>query len=75
MAAIETTTIIKRRSVMQSDAAQKLLAFAGLILLFVIFSLASPYFLTFDNIIGILLATAVNGVLALGITFPCRRRH
>ena len=31
--------------------------------------LASPFFLTFDNIGGILLATAVNGVLALGVTF------
>jgi ribose transport system permease protein len=45
------------------------LAFGGLIGLFIAFSLASPYFLTFDNIIGILLATTVNGVLALGATF------
>ena len=29
----------------------------------------SPYFLTLENVIGILLATAVNGVLALGVTF------
>lgn len=69
MAAIEATPVVKKRSLMQSDAAQKLLAFAGLIVLFIVFSLASPYFLTFDNIVGILLATAVNGVLALGITF------
>lgn len=34
-----------------------------------VFSLASPYFLTFDNVVGILLATTVNGVLALGATF------
>ena len=33
------------------------------------FSLASPNFLQFDNIVGILLSTAVNGVLALGVTF------
>ena len=33
------------------------------------FSLASPFFRTFDNFVGILLATAVNGVLALGVTF------
>jgi len=45
------------------------LAFGGLIALFVAFSLASPYFFTFDNMIGILLATTVNGVLALGATF------
>jgi ribose transport system permease protein len=48
---------------------QRLLAFGALILLFIVFSIASPYFLTFDNVIGILLATAVNGVLALGVTF------
>ena len=59
----------KRDSLLRSNATQMLLAFAGLIALFVIFSLASPVFFTFDNISGILLATAVNGVLALGVTF------
>lgn len=54
---------------LQSAATQKILAFGGLIGLFVAFSLASPYFLTFDNMMGILLATTVNGVLALGATF------
>ena len=52
-----------------SDATQRLLAFAALIILFIVFSLASPNFLQFNNIIGILLATAVNGVLALGVTY------
>ncbi len=52
-----------------SDASQKILAFAGLIIMFVAFSLASPNFFQFSNIVGILLATAVNGVLALGVTF------
>jgi len=40
-----------------------------LISLFIVFSLASPNFLQFDNVVGILLATSVNGVLALGVTF------
>jgi ribose transport system permease protein len=57
------------KSLFRSDAMQRLLAFGALILLFIVFSIASPYFLTFDNVIGILLATAVNGVLALGVTF------
>ena len=57
------------RSLFRSDATQKILAFAGLIILFVVFSLASPNFFTFNNIVGILLATAVNGLLALGVTF------
>jgi ribose transport system permease protein len=45
------------------------MAFSALIVLAIGFSLASPYFRTFDNLIGILLATAVNGVLGLGVTF------
>lgn len=56
-------------TVQSSDAIRRLMAFAGLIILFVGFSLASPNFFQFSNIIGILLATAVNGVLALGATF------
>jgi ribose transport system permease protein len=56
-------------SILQSDATQRLLAFGALIILFIGFWIASPYFFTADNIIGILLATAVNGVLALGVTF------
>ncbi len=59
----------RKESRLRSAATQKILAFGGLIGLFIAFSLASPYFLTFDNIIGILLATSVNGVLALGATF------
>jgi ribose transport system permease protein len=53
----------------RSEAIQRVLAFGALIALIVIFSLASPNFLQFDNIVGILLATSVNGVLALGVTF------
>jgi ribose transport system permease protein len=57
------------RSVFRSDAMQRIMAFAALIVLFVGFSIASPFFRTFENFVGILLATAVNGVLALGVTF------
>jgi ribose transport system permease protein len=59
----------QKQSLLRSDATQKLLAFAALIVLFVGFSLASPNFFSFSNITGILLATAVNGILALGVTF------
>src|ERR1041384_6482372 len=52
-----------------SSAVQTLVAFGVLIAMVVVFSIASPNFLQFDNIVGILLATAVNGVLALGVTF------
>ncbi len=50
-------------------ALEKLLALGALVLLFIVFSLASPNFLSQSNVISILLATAVNGVLAIGITF------
>ena len=66
---IEMTEVAQRKSLFRSDAMQRLLAFGGLITLFVAFSLASPNFFQFSNIVGILLATAVNGVLALGVTF------
>ncbi|MGL4738907.1 MAG: ABC transporter permease [Cellulosilyticaceae bacterium] len=48
---------------------QKFLAFGALILLMVFFTCASPYFLTFDNVVSIMLSTCVNGILALGIIF------
>jgi predicted ABC-type sugar transport system permease subunit len=42
-------TQIQKRSFWQSDATQKLAAFGGLIVLFVVFSLASPNFMQFSN--------------------------
>ncbi|MCU0817572.1 MAG: ABC transporter permease [Cypionkella sp.] len=51
-----------------SGAQQKLLAFASLIVLLVFFSLASPNFLQTSNILAILQAASVNGVLAIAAT-------
>lgn len=51
-----------------SGAQQKILAFASLIVLLVFFSLASPNFLQTSNILAILQATSVNGVLAVAAT-------
>jgi ribose transport system permease protein len=48
---------------------QKLLAFASLLALMVFFTAASPNFLQTDNLVSILQATAVNGVLAIACTF------
>ncbi|MPV50583.1 MULTISPECIES: ABC transporter permease [unclassified Pseudactinotalea] len=49
---------------------QQMLAFAGLIVIMIVFSLASPVFFTFDNIVGNMLFSAVViGTLALGTTF------
>ena len=52
----------------QSGAQQKFLAFASLMLLLLGFSLASPNFMQTSNMIAILQATSVNGVLAIGVT-------
>lgn len=50
-------------------ARQKLLAFASLLALMAFFTFASPNFLQTDNLVAILQATAVNGVLAIACTF------
>ncbi|MGM9487759.1 ABC transporter permease [Ideonella sp. YS5] len=50
-------------------ARQKLLAFASLLALMVFFGFASSNFLQTDNLVSILQATAVNGVLAIACTF------
>jgi ribose transport system permease protein len=60
---------VAQRRLVRSDALQRVLAFGALLALFIVFTVASPNFLQFDNIVGILLATSVNGVLALGVTF------
>jgi ribose transport system permease protein len=57
------------KSALGGDSLQQLLALGGLLILLVFFSLYSPPFRTLDNYISILVATAVNGVLAMGVTF------
>lgn len=51
-----------------SGAQHRLLAFASLIALIVVFSVASPNFMQTSNVIAILQATSVNGVLAIAAT-------
>ena len=52
----------------ESGAYQKMLAFASLIALLIGFSIASPNFMQTSNMIAILQATSVNGVLAVAAT-------
>ncbi len=54
---------------LRADLLQKVLAFGALIILMVVFSTLSEYFLSFSNLVDILLAAAVTGVLAIGATF------
>jgi ribose transport system permease protein len=65
------TTALQRlkNSVFSTNTRQKLLAFASLMGLLIFFSFASPNFMQTDNMVGILQATAVNGVLAIACTF------
>lgn len=51
-----------------SGAFQKILAFTSLIILLIGFSIASPNFMQTSNMIAILQATSVNGVLAIAAT-------
>lgn len=48
---------------------QKFALLGALLLLFLVFFIASPNFLTISNISGILLAASVTGILALGTNF------
>ncbi|MFQ3184945.1 MAG: ribose transport system permease protein, partial [Octadecabacter sp.] len=47
---------------------QRVLAFASLVILLIVFSIASPNFMQTSNMIAILQATSVNGVLAIAVT-------
>jgi len=56
------------RRLMKAGAHQRLLAFTSLVILLIAFSLASPNFMQTSNMIAILQATSVNGVLAVAAT-------
>ena len=65
---LPTAASLKAR-LLHPSTRQTLLAFASLLALMVFFTLASPNFLQTDNLVAILQATAVNGVLAIACTF------
>lgn len=51
------------------DVRQKIIIFSVLILIFIFFSLQNPSFASYENIMTITLATCINGILSLGVTF------
>jgi ribose transport system permease protein len=59
----------RSRSIFKSDAVQRALALGALVVLVIFFTFATPYFMTQSNLVGIGLATAVTGILAIGVTF------
>jgi ribose transport system permease protein len=64
-----TTAAQRPTRLIRSDTLQRLLAFSALLAIILVFSVLSPNFATGGNAVGILLATSVNGILALGVTF------
>jgi predicted ABC-type sugar transport system permease subunit len=72
---MQTTTLPARlrvQSILRGDSIQRLLALGALLLLLLLlafFSAVVPHFASTNNYIDILTATAVNGVLATGVTF------
>ncbi len=52
-----------------AQAIQKAAAFLSLVLMIGFFSLGSPYFMTFDNLMTVILQISVIGILAIGVTF------
>ena len=64
----DTAAPAARSGIRISGAFHRLLAFSGLLALLVVFTLASPNFLQTSNILAILQATSVNGVLAIAAT-------
>ncbi|ODT83980.1 MAG: ribose ABC transporter permease [Pelagibacterium sp. SCN 64-44] len=64
----ETAAIPAKSGPRITGAFHRLLAFSGLLALVVVFSLASPNFMQTQNILAILQATSVNGVLAIAAT-------
>lgn len=58
--------ILKSRN---ANTLQKAVILGSLIIIFITFTVLSPNFLTLSNMSGILLATTVNGILSIGITY------
>jgi ribose transport system permease protein len=57
------------KSLFSANARQKVLAFASLILMIIVFAFLSPNFFQMDNLVSIMLSTAVAGVLGISVTF------
>ena len=54
---------------LRGQVLQKLATFLSLILMVIFFSIGSPFFLTVDNLMTIILQSSVLGILAIGVTF------
>jgi|TARA_R110000764_G_scaffold89406_2_gene170915 ribose transport system permease protein len=64
----QTTSPSLISKLIKMSAHQRVLAFASLVILLVFFSVTSPNFMQMSNMLAILQATSVNGVLAVAAT-------
>jgi len=60
---------LRERRKASAQAIQKAAAFLSLVLMIGFFSIGSPYFMTFDNLMTVILQISVIGILAIGVTF------
>lgn len=63
-------TIVKKNILKDNkEVIQKMAAGLSLLVMCIFFSVATPFFLAFDNLITIALQTSVIGIMAIGVTF------
>jgi ribose transport system permease protein len=68
--AVDTAAEARTKRMRSSaQAIQKAAAFLSLVLMIGFFSIGSPFFMTFDNLMTVILQTSVIGILAIGVTF------
>ena len=60
---------MERKTRFHSSTLQQLAAFGSLILMVIFFTILSPYFFNFDNLITVIKQTAVIGIISIGVTF------
>lgn len=66
---LEETSHRSSRKFRRGSSAQQLMILLTLVALIAIFSFSSPYFFTWSNATALLMASAVIGIQALGVTF------
>ena len=54
----------------QAEFKRKIVIVIALIVLLIAFGCINPAYLSYNNIMTILLATSTNGLLALGVSWP-----
>lgn len=60
---------MKSKFLQKRSVRQKLILLGALLLIFLFFTLQNSSFARYENIMTITLATCINGILSLGVTF------